>query len=59
MWNRRRILVSGMAAAGAFGLRSVANAQTLSRSTVTTGPEVVVEIADGRLRGGCAVVGRA
>jgi para-nitrobenzyl esterase len=52
MWNRRRLLGSGMAALGAFGLRPVANAQTLSRSTVTTGPDVVVEIADGRLRGG-------
>ena len=52
MWNRRRLLGSGMAALGAFGLRPVANAQTLSRSTVTTGPDVVVEINDGRLRGG-------
>ena len=51
MWNRRQLLGSGVAAAGAFGLMP-AKAQTVSRSTVTTGPDVVVEIADGRLRGG-------
>jgi para-nitrobenzyl esterase len=52
MWNRRSVLSSGMAAAGVFGLIPVACAQAVSRSTVTTGPDVEVDIADGRLRGG-------
>ena len=52
MPNRRSVLISGMAAAGAFGLIRVAGAQGLSNSTVTTGPDIEVEIADGRLRGG-------
>jgi len=52
MWSRRSVLGSGMAAMGAFGMGPGACAQVVSRSTVTTGPEVEVEIADGRLRGG-------
>ena len=52
MLDRRSILKSGMAAAGAFGLAPFAHAQGVSRSTVTTGPDALVEIADGRLRGG-------
>ena len=52
MWTRRHLLGSGIAAAGAFGLIPVACAQAVSRSTVTTGPDVEVKIADGRLRGG-------
>jgi len=52
MWTRRSLLGGGMAAAGAFGLMPMAGAQAVSRSTVTVGPEVTVEIADGRLRGG-------
>ena len=47
--RRSRVLT---AAAGAFGLIPVAGAQAVSRSTVTTGPDVNVEITDGRLRGG-------
>ena len=52
MPNRRSVLISGMAAAGALGLTRVAGAQGLSRSTITTGPDIDVEIADGRLLGG-------
>ncbi|MFT4075089.1 MAG: carboxylesterase family protein [Asticcacaulis sp.] len=52
MWSRRSALSGGMAAAAAFGLGRLALAQGVPRSTVTTGPDVEVEIADGRLRGG-------
>lgn len=52
MWSRRSALRGGVAAAVAFALEPLASAQAVPRSTVTVGPEVIVEIADGRLRGG-------
>lgn len=50
-FNRRRLLQSGIAAAGAFGLAGVARAD-ISKSTLTVAPFVEVEIADGKLKGG-------
>lgn len=52
MWSRRSVLSGGMAAVAAFGLGPLASAQRVPRLTVTNGPDVEVEIADGRLRGG-------
>lgn len=50
-FNRRRLLQSGIAAAGAFGLAGITRAD-VSKSTLTIEPFVEVEIADGKLKGG-------
>ena len=50
-FNRRRLLQSGIAAAGAFGVAGIARAD-ISKSTLTVAPFVEVETADGKLKGG-------